>query len=97
MIVVVGGDRLNMIARGRSGRGRRRAGNASNVRTVLVAGRFVKRDGALVGVDVPRVRDMLEDSCAGILGRVLDAGPLLPEPRPSFGDLAGPLLANFNV
>ena len=43
------------------------------------------------------VRHMLEGSCEGILGRVLAAGPLLPEPRPSFGDLAGPLLANFNV
>jgi len=71
--------------------------NASNVRTVLVAGEVVKRDGKLVGVDVPRLRGMVERSCEGILARALEAGPLLPEPRPSFGDLAGPLLPNFNV
>jgi hypothetical protein len=62
--------------------------NASNVQTVLVAGRFVKRGGRLVDVDFPRVRRMIEESCEGILSRTLADGPILPDPRPSFGDLA---------
>jgi cytosine/adenosine deaminase-related metal-dependent hydrolase len=97
IVVGPGGDRLNMIAPANPVGAVVSQANASNVRAVLVGGRVVKRDGALVGVDVPQVRHMLEGSCEGILGRVLAAGPLLPEPRPSFGDLAGPLLANFNV
>lgn len=97
IVVGPGGDRLNMIAPANPVGALVSQANASNVRAVLVAGTVVKRDGRLVGVDVPRVRSMIEDSCEGILGRVLADGPLLPEPRPSFGDLAGPLLANFNV
>jgi len=97
IVVGPGGDRLNMIAPANPVGAVVTQANASNVRTVLVAGNVVKRDGSLVGVDVPRLRGMVEESCEGILGRALEAGPLLPEPRPSFGDLAGPLLANFNV
>ncbi len=97
IVVGPGGDRLNMIAPANPVGAVVTQANASNVRTVLVAGKIVKRDGALVGVDVPRLRTMVESSCEGILSRTLAAGPLLPEPRPSFGDLAGPLLPNFNV
>lgn len=97
IVVGPGGDRLNMIAPANPVGALVSQANPSNVRAVLVAGTVVKRDGRLVGVDVPRVRSMIESSCSGILERTLAAGPLLPEPRPSFGDLAGPLLANFNV
>ncbi len=97
IVVGPGGDRLNMIAPANPVGAVVTQANASNVQTVLVAGEVVKRDGRLIGVDVPRLRGMVERSCEGILARALAAGPLLPEPRPSFGDLAGPLLANFNV
>ena len=97
IVVGPGGDRLNMIAPANPVGAVVTQANASNVRTVLVAGEIVKRDGKLVGADVPRLRGMVEESCAGILARTLEAGPLLPDPRPSFGDLAGPLLPNFNV
>ena len=97
IVVGPGGDRLNMIAPANPVGAVVSQANASNVRAVLVAGTVVKRDGRLAGVDVPRVRSMIEGSCEGILARVLADGPLLPEPRPSFGDLAGPLLSNFNV
>jgi cytosine/adenosine deaminase-related metal-dependent hydrolase len=97
IVVGRGGDRLNMIAPANPVGALVSQANASNVRAVLVAGKVVKRDGRLVGVDVPQLGAALERSCAGILERVLADGPLLPEPRPSFGDLAAPLLANFNV
>jgi cytosine/adenosine deaminase-related metal-dependent hydrolase len=97
IVVGPGSGRLNMIAPANPVGAVVTQANASNVQTVLVAGTVVKRDGALVGVDVPRLRGMVESSCEGILSRTLDAGPLLPDPRPSFGDLAGPLLPNFNV
>jgi len=97
IVVGPGGDRLNMIAPANPVGALVSQANPSNVRAVLVAGRLVKRDGRLVGVDVPKLGTEIERSCNGILERVLSGGPLLPEPRPSFGDLAAPLLSNFNV
>jgi hypothetical protein len=43
--------------------------DTSNVDTVLVAGRIVKRDGQLTGVDIPRVRQAAEAARDGILSR----------------------------
>lgn len=97
IVVGPGDDRLNMIAPANPVGALVSQASASNVQAVLVAGNIVKRDGRLVGVDVAKTRAELEQSCRGILERVLADGPLLPEPRPSFGDLAAPLLANFNV
>ena len=97
IVVGPGGDRLNMIAPANPVGALVSQANASNVQAVLVGGKVVKRDGRLVGVDVPRLGAGIEQSCGGILERVLADGPLLPEPRPSFGDLAAPLLQNFNV
>ena len=98
-VIVVGprGDRLNMLAPANPVGAVVTQANPSNVQTVLVAGRAVKRAGRLVGVDVPRLHGMVEASCEGILARTLADGPILPDPRPSFADLAGPLLPNFNV
>ena len=57
----------------------------------------LKRDGRLVDVDFDRARRLVEQSCEGILSRTLADGPILPDPRPSFSDLAAPLLPNFNI
>lgn len=97
IVVGPGGDRLNMIAPANPVGALVAQANASNVQTVLVGGNVVKRDGRLAGVDVPKIGAEIGRSCGGILERVLADGPLLPEPRPSFGDLAAPLLSNFNV
>ncbi len=97
IVVGPGNERLNMIAPANPVGALVTQANASNVQTVLVSGRVVKRDGRLVGVDFGRARRLVEQSCAAILERVEAAGPLLPDPRPSFGDLAQPLLPNFNV
>jgi hypothetical protein len=71
--------------------------NASNVQTALVAGRPVKRDGRLIDVDFPRIARMLDESREGVLARTLAAGPILPDTKPSFDDLAAVLLPNLNV
>ncbi|MEU1995565.1 amidohydrolase family protein [Nocardia gamkensis] len=43
--------------------------DTSNVDTVIVDGRIVKRDGRLVGVDVEEVLQQLERSAAGLISR----------------------------
>ena len=51
---------------------------ARDVHTVLVAGRIVKYDGALVGVDVPAMLDRAERSAEQVLSRVRAVTPVLP-------------------
>jgi len=53
-------------------------GSARDVRTVLVAGRIVKRDGALVGVDLARTLATAEASAERVLARVREITPVLP-------------------
>jgi hypothetical protein len=60
--------------------------NPSNVRHVLVAGRPVKRDGALVGVDMQRVKRLATEAQERVLANVLAHGPLLPEPTPDYDE-----------
>jgi cytosine/adenosine deaminase-related metal-dependent hydrolase len=52
--------------------------SARDVRTVLVAGRVVKREGALVGVDLPRILADAEASAERVLARVRETTPPLP-------------------
>ena len=49
-----------------------------DVRDVFVAGKIVKRDGSLVGVDLAIVLDRAEKSAASILARVHAVMPVLP-------------------
>jgi cytosine/adenosine deaminase-related metal-dependent hydrolase len=56
----------------------------ADVRTVLIAGEFVKRDGQLVGVDVPALLGEAERSAAAVLERVRAVVPRLP-PTPADG------------
>jgi hypothetical protein len=48
--------------------------NPHNVRHVLVAGRFAKRDGELVGVDLDRAIELVQGSSERVLERVRGAG-----------------------
>jgi len=91
IVVGPGNDRLNMIAPANPVGAVVTQANASNVQAVFVAGKAVKRDGRLVDVDFSRVRRMIEESCEGILSRTVADGPILPEPRPTFKDLAAAL------
>ena len=47
----------------------------ANVRTVIADGRVVKRDGAMVGIDVPALMQRARASVAGILERAEKAPP----------------------
>lgn len=51
---------------------------AADVRTVLVDGRVVKRDGVLTGVDLPRLAAEADTAAEAILGRAHAAGHTLP-------------------
>jgi cytosine/adenosine deaminase-related metal-dependent hydrolase len=54
--------------------------SVDSVRHVLIAGRWAKRDGALVGVDGARLRAEVDTSTHGILGRMRTRAPVLPPP-----------------
>jgi cytosine/adenosine deaminase-related metal-dependent hydrolase len=97
IVVGPGGDRLNMLGLAEPVGAIVQQANASNVQTVLLGGRPVKRDGRLLGVDFPRIGRMLDDSREGVLARTLADGPILPETKPTFDDLAAVLLPNLNV
>jgi hypothetical protein len=56
---------------------------AADVRTVLVDGRVVKRDGLLTGVDLPALTAEADSAAAAVLGRVRDAGRASPAPHPA--------------
>jgi cytosine/adenosine deaminase-related metal-dependent hydrolase len=94
-VIVIGAnnDRLNMIAPANPVGALVGQANPSNVETVLVAGRAVKRDYRLLDVDFARARRLMEDSCEGILSRT---GPVLTEPRGSFDELGRAMMPNLD-
>jgi hypothetical protein len=55
---------------------------ADSIRHVLVAGRFVKRDGQLVDVDANRLNAQAHDSAERVLNRIKDSGRPLPGTPP---------------
>jgi cytosine/adenosine deaminase-related metal-dependent hydrolase len=52
--------------------------STADVRTVLVAGRAVKRDGVMTEVDLPRLLEQADTSAADVLERVRAVHPTLP-------------------
>jgi cytosine/adenosine deaminase-related metal-dependent hydrolase len=100
-IVLVGGDALNMTPRPEPVGSVVVQANASNVDTVLVAGRVVKRGGRLVGVDAERARRLADTSRERIFGAIARKGPVLP-PEPegfveALNELAEANLAQANA
>ena len=86
-VIVIGGDRINMIPMADPVGTLVAQANAANVDHVLVAGEFVKRDGELIGVDLGRVRKLAEESSQRVIAAATaDGGPLLPPPDASFDD-----------
>jgi len=86
-VIVVGGPRLNMAAPIDAAGAVVLQANASNVRHVLVGGRFAKRDGALAGIDLERVNRLARESQERVLRRIeADAVPLLPPAQPGFDE-----------
>lgn len=93
-VIVVGGRRLNVTPMADPVGCLVSQANPSNVEHVLVAGRFVKRDGQLVGVDLNRAIELAEAASERVLGRVADQGqPLLPPAPAGFVDALNALAA----
>ncbi len=93
-IIVVGGRGMNMVPMADPVGCMVAQANPSNVRHVLVAGRYVKRDGELVGVDADRARGLAEGACERVLGALTDGGrPLLGEVPDGFADLINTMAA----
>ena len=60
--------------------------NPSNVDTVIVAGRVVKRHGSLAGVDLARARRLADESRERVFATVARKGPVLPPEQEGFTD-----------
>ncbi len=68
--------------------------NASNVRHVLVDGRFVKRDGELLDVDIDHAIGLARAACERVLGAVTAGGQqLLPAAPAGFADVINTMAA----
>jgi hypothetical protein len=68
--------------------------NPSNVEHVLVAGRFVKRAGELLGIDLGHAIDLARTASERVLGAITAGGkPLLPEVPEGFADLINTMAA----
>ena len=93
-VIVVGGRRLNMVPMADPVGCLVAQANPGNVRHVLVAGRFVKRHGELVDVDLDHAIGLAQNSCERVLGAVT-AGelPLLPPAPEGFTDLINTMAA----
>jgi cytosine/adenosine deaminase-related metal-dependent hydrolase len=93
-VIVVGGRRLNMVPMADPVGCLIAQANPANVRHVLVAGRFVKRDGELVGVEVDHAIDLAQQSCERVLGAITAGGQPLLAPTPEgFADLINTMAA----
>jgi hypothetical protein len=68
--------------------------NPANVQHVLVAGRFAKRDGELVGLDLDRAINLAQMASERVLGAITAGGqPLLPPAPEGFADLINTIAA----
>lgn len=87
-VIVIGGPRLNMTPMADPVGCIVAQANASNVRDVLVAGRFAKRGGELVGADVARAASLAQEASERVLGAISAGGRQLLPPAPAgFADL----------
>ena len=93
-VIVLGGRRLNMVPMADPVGCLVAQANPASVEHVLVAGRFAKRDGELVGRDVERAIELAVSASERVLGAVTAAdAPLLPPAPPGFTDLINTLAA----
>ncbi len=90
-VIVVGGRRLNLVPMA-DPVGCLAQANAANVHHVLVAGRFVKRDGKLVGLDLDHAIDLAGAASERVLGALAAGEQPFPPPAPEgFADLINSL------
>jgi hypothetical protein len=67
--------------------------STQDVRTVLVAGRTVKRDGVMTGVDLPKLLSEAETSAGSVLSRI--SAPLPCTPPGGFAVIGDMVVANL--
>jgi cytosine/adenosine deaminase-related metal-dependent hydrolase len=93
-VIVIGGRRLNMAPMADPVGCVVAQANPSNVRHVLVAGNFRKRDGEMVGIDLDRALELVQAACDRVLGRIrVDGQPLLPQVPDGFVDMINTMAA----
>jgi cytosine/adenosine deaminase-related metal-dependent hydrolase len=93
-VIVIGGRRLNMIPMADPVGCLVAQANPANVQHVLVAGRFAKRDGELVGLDLDRAINLAHMASERVLGAITAGGqPLLPPAPEGFADLINTIAA----
>jgi len=93
-VIVIGGRALNMSPMADPVGCIIAQASPSNVRHVLVAGRFLKRDGRLLGVDLNHAGSLAAAACERVLGALRDSGePLLPDLPDGFADLINTMAA----
>jgi cytosine/adenosine deaminase-related metal-dependent hydrolase len=93
-LIVIGGHRLNMSPMADPVGCLVSQANPSNVEHVLVAGRFVKRDGELIGHDVRRAIELARTASERVLGLITARGrPLLPPAPEGFADMINTVAA----
>jgi cytosine/adenosine deaminase-related metal-dependent hydrolase len=90
-VVLVGGDSFEMHPRPDVYGSLVFQTTVADVRTVLVDGRVVKRDGVLVDHDLAALARRAETACDGLLRRVADAGGTLPGTPENGWDVMEPL------
>jgi cytosine/adenosine deaminase-related metal-dependent hydrolase len=87
-VIAIGGSRLNMLPMADPVGCLVAQANASNVQHVLVAGRFVKRDGEMVDVDLGRAGQLVGAACERVFDALArDGQPLLPPAPDGFADM----------
>lgn len=93
-VIVIGGRGLNMAPMADPVGCLVAQANPSSVQHVLVAGRFAKRDGELIGVDLGRAIGLAEAASERVLGALVDGGqPLLPPAPEGYADLINTMAA----
>jgi cytosine/adenosine deaminase-related metal-dependent hydrolase len=93
-VIVIGGRRLNMVPMADPVGCLVAQANPANVEHVLVAGRFAKRDGELVGRDVARAIELARSASERVLGAITAGGAALLPPAPEgFADMLAEMAA----
>jgi cytosine/adenosine deaminase-related metal-dependent hydrolase len=86
-LIVIGAGRLNMTPMADPVGCLVAQANPSNVKHVLIAGRFAKRDGELCGIDLNRATDLANSASQRVLKKISDQGlELLPPAQEGFAD-----------
>src|SRR5258708_15382789 len=86
-VIVIGGNRLNMTPMADPVGCLVAQANPSNVKHVLVAGRFAKRDGELCDIDLNRATELANSASQRVLKKISDQRlELLPAAPEGFAD-----------